>query len=84
MPMPLAGGADLNGTASDDPTALRLDRPYRASPTGLQLPHDGKLVSSVFPQPPSEIQFHAHIIKKISLPGRTHFAISAADCEIAS
>eukprot|EP00965_Chrysotila_dentata_P122630 4053329-Pleurochrysis_carterae.AAC.1 len=34
--MPLVGGADLNGTASGDPTDLRFDRPCRASPTGLQ------------------------------------------------
>eukprot|EP00965_Chrysotila_dentata_P254268 6211819-Pleurochrysis_carterae.AAC.1 len=33
--MPLVGGADLNGTASGDPTSLRFDRPNRASPTGL-------------------------------------------------
>eukprot|EP00965_Chrysotila_dentata_P200307 6179905-Pleurochrysis_carterae.AAC.2 len=33
--MPLGTGANLNGTASDDPTGLRFDRPYRASPTGL-------------------------------------------------
>eukprot|EP00965_Chrysotila_dentata_P063060 2089022-Pleurochrysis_carterae.AAC.1 len=35
--MPLMGGVDLNGTASGDPTNLRFDRPYRASPTGLYL-----------------------------------------------
>eukprot|EP00965_Chrysotila_dentata_P240586 6203794-Pleurochrysis_carterae.AAC.6 len=35
--MPLVGGADLNGTASNDPTDLRFNRPYRASPTGLKL-----------------------------------------------
>eukprot|EP00965_Chrysotila_dentata_P076481 2525569-Pleurochrysis_carterae.AAC.1 len=33
--MSLVGGADLSGTASGDPTDLRFDRPYRASPTGL-------------------------------------------------
>eukprot|EP00965_Chrysotila_dentata_P039187 1302559-Pleurochrysis_carterae.AAC.1 len=33
--MQLVGGADLNGTASGDPSDLRFDRPYRASPTGL-------------------------------------------------
>eukprot|EP00965_Chrysotila_dentata_P181807 6001788-Pleurochrysis_carterae.AAC.1 len=33
--MPLVGGADLNGTASGDPTDIRFNRPYRASPTGL-------------------------------------------------
>eukprot|EP00965_Chrysotila_dentata_P152474 5039037-Pleurochrysis_carterae.AAC.4 len=33
--MPLVGGADVNGTASGDPTDLRFDRPYRSSPTGL-------------------------------------------------
>eukprot|EP00965_Chrysotila_dentata_P094016 3107249-Pleurochrysis_carterae.AAC.2 len=33
--MPLVGGADPNGTASGDPTDLRFNRPYRASPTGL-------------------------------------------------
>eukprot|EP00965_Chrysotila_dentata_P233493 6199609-Pleurochrysis_carterae.AAC.9 len=31
------GGADLNGTASGDPTDLRFNRPYRAIPTGLYL-----------------------------------------------
>eukprot|EP00965_Chrysotila_dentata_P007139 232741-Pleurochrysis_carterae.AAC.1 len=35
--MPLVGGADLNGAASGDPTDLRFDRSYRASPTGLLL-----------------------------------------------
>eukprot|EP00965_Chrysotila_dentata_P072622 2399531-Pleurochrysis_carterae.AAC.2 len=30
-------GADLDGTASGDPTDFRFDRPYRASPTGLVL-----------------------------------------------
>eukprot|EP00965_Chrysotila_dentata_P257580 6212933-Pleurochrysis_carterae.AAC.2 len=35
--MPLVGGADLNGTASGDPTDLRFNRSYRASPTGLHL-----------------------------------------------
>eukprot|EP00965_Chrysotila_dentata_P193547 6175835-Pleurochrysis_carterae.AAC.1 len=33
--MPLVGGADLNGMASGDPTDLRFNRLYRASPTGL-------------------------------------------------
>eukprot|EP00965_Chrysotila_dentata_P234496 6200211-Pleurochrysis_carterae.AAC.1 len=33
--MPLVGGADLHGKASGDPTNLRFNRPYRASPTGL-------------------------------------------------
>eukprot|EP00965_Chrysotila_dentata_P233983 6199912-Pleurochrysis_carterae.AAC.3 len=33
--MPLVGGADPNGTAPGDPTDLRFDRPYMASPTGL-------------------------------------------------
>eukprot|EP00965_Chrysotila_dentata_P036909 1228299-Pleurochrysis_carterae.AAC.1 len=33
--MPLVGGADLNGTASGDPTDVRFNHPYRASPTGL-------------------------------------------------
>eukprot|EP00965_Chrysotila_dentata_P044778 1488414-Pleurochrysis_carterae.AAC.3 len=33
--MPFVGRADLNGTASGDPTNLRFDRPCRASPTGL-------------------------------------------------
>eukprot|EP00965_Chrysotila_dentata_P259208 6213478-Pleurochrysis_carterae.AAC.1 len=36
--MPLVGGADLNGTASGDPTDLPFNHPYRASPTGLTLP----------------------------------------------
>eukprot|EP00965_Chrysotila_dentata_P111296 3679945-Pleurochrysis_carterae.AAC.1 len=36
--MSLVGGADLNGTASGDPTNLRSERPpYRGSPTGLSL-----------------------------------------------
>eukprot|EP00965_Chrysotila_dentata_P176290 5821199-Pleurochrysis_carterae.AAC.1 len=35
LTMPLVGGADLNGTASGDPTDLRFNRLYRASPTGL-------------------------------------------------
>eukprot|EP00965_Chrysotila_dentata_P239774 6203303-Pleurochrysis_carterae.AAC.4 len=35
--MPLVGGADCKGTASSDPTDLRFDRRYRASPTGLCL-----------------------------------------------
>eukprot|EP00965_Chrysotila_dentata_P193199 6175605-Pleurochrysis_carterae.AAC.2 len=36
--MPLVGGADLNGTASGDPTDLRFDHPsYRTSPTGAYL-----------------------------------------------
>eukprot|EP00965_Chrysotila_dentata_P257131 6212777-Pleurochrysis_carterae.AAC.3 len=35
--MPRVGGADLNGTASDETTDLGIDRPYRASPTGLLL-----------------------------------------------
>eukprot|EP00965_Chrysotila_dentata_P153275 5065818-Pleurochrysis_carterae.AAC.2 len=34
--MPLVGGKDLNGTASGDPTDLRFNRPYRASPTGYR------------------------------------------------
>eukprot|EP00965_Chrysotila_dentata_P174690 5766581-Pleurochrysis_carterae.AAC.2 len=33
--MPLVGGADLNGTASGDPTDLRFNRLYKASPTVL-------------------------------------------------
>eukprot|EP00965_Chrysotila_dentata_P231987 6198691-Pleurochrysis_carterae.AAC.2 len=33
--MPLAGCADLNGTASGDPIDSRFDRSYRANPTGL-------------------------------------------------
>eukprot|EP00965_Chrysotila_dentata_P192962 6175469-Pleurochrysis_carterae.AAC.3 len=33
--MPLAEGANLNGTASGGSTDLRFDRSYRASPTGL-------------------------------------------------
>eukprot|EP00965_Chrysotila_dentata_P234711 6200339-Pleurochrysis_carterae.AAC.1 len=37
--MPLVGGADLNGTASGDPSDLRFNHPYRASPTGLSC-HD--------------------------------------------
>eukprot|EP00965_Chrysotila_dentata_P235896 6201014-Pleurochrysis_carterae.AAC.2 len=35
MTMPLVVGADLHGTASDDPTDLRFKRPYGASSTGL-------------------------------------------------
>eukprot|EP00965_Chrysotila_dentata_P100281 3312984-Pleurochrysis_carterae.AAC.1 len=35
--MPLAGGTNLNGTASGSPTDLQVERPYRASPTGLML-----------------------------------------------
>eukprot|EP00965_Chrysotila_dentata_P007583 246894-Pleurochrysis_carterae.AAC.1 len=35
------GGADLNGTASGDPTDLRFNRPNRASPTGLTLGYQG-------------------------------------------
>eukprot|EP00965_Chrysotila_dentata_P084847 2800688-Pleurochrysis_carterae.AAC.10 len=38
--MPLVGGANLNGRASGDPTALRFDRPYRASLVGP--PMDGQ------------------------------------------
>eukprot|EP00965_Chrysotila_dentata_P205685 6183102-Pleurochrysis_carterae.AAC.1 len=34
--MSLVGGADLNGAASGDPTDLRFDRSYRASPTRLK------------------------------------------------
>eukprot|EP00965_Chrysotila_dentata_P062881 2083023-Pleurochrysis_carterae.AAC.6 len=34
--MPLVGGADPNGTASGYPTDLWFNRPYRASPTGLE------------------------------------------------
>eukprot|EP00965_Chrysotila_dentata_P036409 1212411-Pleurochrysis_carterae.AAC.3 len=33
----LAGGADLNGTASGDLTDLRFNHPYRACPSGLAL-----------------------------------------------
>eukprot|EP00965_Chrysotila_dentata_P208273 6184607-Pleurochrysis_carterae.AAC.2 len=35
--MPLVGGANLHSTASGDPADLRYNRPYRASPTGLEL-----------------------------------------------
>eukprot|EP00965_Chrysotila_dentata_P065731 2178006-Pleurochrysis_carterae.AAC.1 len=37
MTTPLVGGADLNGTAFGDPTNLRFDRLYRASPIGQSM-----------------------------------------------
>eukprot|EP00965_Chrysotila_dentata_P210312 6185815-Pleurochrysis_carterae.AAC.1 len=37
LTMPLVGGNDPNSTASGDPTNLRFDRPYGASPIGLSL-----------------------------------------------
>eukprot|EP00965_Chrysotila_dentata_P209361 6185244-Pleurochrysis_carterae.AAC.1 len=53
--MPLVGGADLNGTASDDPTDLWFDRPYRASPTGLKIA--------------SRVQFEVgNVIKDLQMP----------------
>eukprot|EP00965_Chrysotila_dentata_P257919 6213045-Pleurochrysis_carterae.AAC.2 len=41
--MPLVGGADRNGKADGDPTDLRSNRPYRASPTGLAMPMAGTM-----------------------------------------
>eukprot|EP00965_Chrysotila_dentata_P240603 6203805-Pleurochrysis_carterae.AAC.2 len=35
--MPLVGGADLKCTFPGDPSYLRFDHPYRASPTGLPI-----------------------------------------------
>eukprot|EP00965_Chrysotila_dentata_P254569 6211922-Pleurochrysis_carterae.AAC.2 len=46
LTMPLVGGADLNGTASGDPTDLRFNHPYRASPTGLHVARKRTLAQS--------------------------------------
>eukprot|EP00965_Chrysotila_dentata_P252580 6210761-Pleurochrysis_carterae.AAC.3 len=62
--MPLVGGADLNGTASGDPTDLRFNRPCRASPTGLYVGY------ALRPD-----QMHVTSSYVLRLPRKTHEAI---------
>eukprot|EP00965_Chrysotila_dentata_P160253 5292078-Pleurochrysis_carterae.AAC.2 len=63
---PLVGGADRNGTAFSDPTDLRSDHAYRASPTDLQyglqvfVNHTGLGVSKL------QFKLHAAIAKRTS------------------
>eukprot|EP00965_Chrysotila_dentata_P261251 6214195-Pleurochrysis_carterae.AAC.2 len=71
MTTPLMGGADLNGTASGEPTDLQFDRPYRASPTGVRLQHaaSAKQFSNVL----SPSQHELRPVKTMSYNIHIHF-----------
>eukprot|EP00965_Chrysotila_dentata_P259811 6213688-Pleurochrysis_carterae.AAC.1 len=78
--MPLVKGADLNGTASGDPTDLRFNRPYRASPTGLHLPD--LLVTYDHQVPPLGICDMLGTAKSTEIYGQIHLNVKNAELEV--